>query len=302
MKARASSRLPLVSLWGLSAIALTLASSGVARASEPHLVILQPGYPGSTREAEPFVASLLKEIRAQGGPALDGGEYHNEELGGLKRIRARTPVVGIVSLGVYLKYREALRLRALVWSRPDRVFHVLVRKGGARTLAELKGKSLTGTPFQEPEFVRRILFGEAASKAIAESWSVRPAKSFSRAVRDLRKGRRDAAILSALEYRGLQRLGDAEELQEIHKTVAYPQAIVVTCGDVDESRRDALAGALKKLKTAESGREVLKTMGVDGFEDVNPKILSELEKKFGKLEKTAAPEPKRHDQPLSPKR
>src|SRR2546426_8188115 len=50
------------------------------KAAEPaRIIIIQPGYPGSTRDAEGFVSQLADYVGGKTGLQGISGEYHNEE-------------------------------------------------------------------------------------------------------------------------------------------------------------------------------------------------------------------------------
>ena len=251
---------------------LVVVFSGVSLCAADDLVIVQPGYPGSTAEAAAFVARLCAAVRAEGGPGIGAGEYHNNEQQGIDAIRAKRPTVGIVSLGFALKHQKSLALRPLLWSHPDEAFHILVRKDTLRKLGDLEGRTVTGTPLLEPEFVQRVLFADART-----NWQSDGAKFFSRAVRNVVRGRRDAVLLSNREYRGFLKLRYAQDLEVLHTTEAYPTAVVVAFGARLSGKEETkLSAALKNLPNSIDGKTLLEEMGIAGFRAVD-------EERWGKL-------------------
>lgn len=275
--------------------------------SARELVLVQPGYPGSMEEARPFVAKLLEVLAEQEGAALEAGVYHNDEAAGLKAIRERKVELGIVSPGFFLEHREKLQLELLLGSQPASPHYLIVQEGTVRSLADLAGKKVTGTPFLEPRFVRRILFGKplpalvpgegepgdgdpgkktpeapaAVDPALYEKWDVSPARYTSRALRYLKRGRRDAVLLSGVDYRGAKRLELLEGLEVLHVTQAVPAAVVVAVGSSDEARRSAWKKALTSLGESESGRDLLKTMGIEKFAPVAAPAVQALLESYG---------------------
>ena len=263
-----------------SVVAVLLVVSVDVAAAE-RLLIVQPGYPGSTEEAKGFIDRLRREIRSQGGPDISAGSYHNREKAALEAVRTEKPTIGVVSLGFYLAHRKALLLRPRLWSRPDEPYHVLVKKGAAKTLVDLKGRSITGTPLVEFEFVRRIVFSDASVAPVVKSWKLHPIPLFSKGVRDVRRGRKDAVLLSEREFNGVKKLPSTAELEVIHTTPSFPVGVVVTFG---KARRDKLGNAvttaLVGLERSHEGRDLLKTMGISGFTRVDAKRLTALEESF----------------------
>src|SRR5262245_61086261 len=221
------------SIAGLVALALVLALSGGLSAAQ-HFIIVQPGYPGSTTEAEAFVTDLLAAIGKGGGPGDLQGEYHNDAEEALKAIREKKPQLGIVSLGFYLAHKEDLRLEPLLASRPHERFYLAGKQGAVVPLKDLAGKTVAGTPFQEPEFVSRILFGPEVSK-----WKVEATRSSTKAIRDASRGKVAAVLLTEREKRALGNLTAGQELEVYHQTDELPTAILVSLGKKEPSSEAA---------------------------------------------------------------
>ncbi len=129
---------------------------------DPYFVIIQPGYPGSTAEAENFIQDLAGELSKLGGPENLRGSYYNETKAALQAIEEKDPAFGIVSLGFFLAHEKKFQLEPVLESRPLARFYLVVQKGEPVQLQDLAGKEVAGTPFHEMEFVRRILFGAGA--------------------------------------------------------------------------------------------------------------------------------------------
>jgi hypothetical protein len=269
---------PIILAAWLLALALPL---GAAEA-ERRFVIVQPGYPGSTAEAETFVADLATAIGKGGGPRLLGGAYYNDEKEALKEIADRKPSFGIVSLGFFLARHKDLDLSVILASQPEAKFYLVAKKGQTVKLGELSGQTVTGTPFNEPRFVERILFGPGPDgKAVADigTWKVEPAQGFSKAIRDVARGKARAALLTERERRGMESLTAGKDLEVAYETRALPTALVVAIGKETEMARQA-AGALKAMKDVPDGQELLKMMGIEGFGSIDEKVLAALEERY----------------------
>jgi hypothetical protein len=268
----------LLFLLGLGAWDPAAAAEGEAR-----LVIAQPGYPGSTAEAKEFISRLTKAVEAGGGPKLAGGEYHNVETAALEAIERDRPAVGIVSLGFYLKHRRSLALKPLVWSQPEEAFAVAARKGTMKSLADLSGKTVSGTPLLEAEFVARVLFAPSATggASAAAAWKPAPERLFSKAIREVARGRSDAVLLSGREYEAMKRLGAGAELERIHSTAAYPVALAVRLGEgAGGEAAKGFAAALEALNRTADGKDLLETMGIGGFKPIDAARLGAIEALF----------------------
>ena len=249
------------------------------------LIILQPGYPGSTKDAREFVDDFCKTLTTLGA-ALSGGEYHNDEPRGLEAVERDRPAIGIVSLGVFLKHRERLALRPLLVSTPHGSCRLLVKSGTIPDLKSLSGKTVTSTAFAEPEFVERVILGNATDKpagALCADWKTSRAKSFNRGLRKLKKGRCDAVLLNSREFDGYEnRLKKPEDgFVVLHTSRAFPTAVVVVFGKVapDEGGKKWLS-AFKELPRSEKGKKLLANMGTQGFVPVDDKTLEPFQKLF----------------------
>src|SRR5689334_2966686 len=92
-------------------------ASAVAAATAPKpvtLVICAPGYPGTTKEAQPSVDVLAGAVSHAAGwpPARLAAEYFESENEGIARLKAATPSFAMVPLPFYLAHAKALKLTA----------------------------------------------------------------------------------------------------------------------------------------------------------------------------------------------
>ncbi len=298
---------------------ITAVSALFAEASraEERFVIVQPGYPGTTAEAENFVTDLAGAISEGGGPVDLSGAYYNDEKEALRAIREKEPSFGIVSLGFFLAHKNDLKLEPLLESRPSERFYLAGKKGDAVCLKDLAGQTVTGTPFNEKEFVQRILFGPGAGggpispgaagkdaqkegaegkgapradgKPLADvdRWKTEAADGFTKAVRAVSRGKARAVLLTEREERGLQDLTAGKELEVFYRTEELPTALVVSVGTKDESARGA-AKALQGLKGSPQGKQILDLMGIEGFSQADAKRVKELGDRYRTADRTGA--------------
>ena len=206
-------------------VLLVAGSSPAAERAPPRLIIIQPGYPGSTQDARAFIATLSEYLESKTGLKGLTGEYHNEAKPGLRAIKEDRPAFGMVSLGFYLEHRKALGLVARLQARPkDRV--VLIARGGdIKDLAALKGEAVAGGPLHEKAFLERIAF---AGKADVASWDAQPTLQASRALRDLAQGKKyRAVVLTGRDFAVLGELYSGKTLEKVAESDYYPPALVV---------------------------------------------------------------------------
>ncbi len=206
------------------AITVALVSSHANAADAVRWIIVQPGYPGSTAEAEGFMRRFSADLAAQSGIESLEGSYHNVPESAAKVIEEKKPAFGLVSLGFYLRYRRQFGLDAQLESEPgDRVVAV-VRAGSFRRLKDLAGKKVAGGPLYEPEFLRRVVLGKEAA---IDAWQIRPTLRVSRALRRLHRGRVDAVVLTGREFAALGEVSPGKKVEKLLESEYYPESIFV---------------------------------------------------------------------------
>ncbi|MBI4601226.1 MAG: hypothetical protein HY721_04615 [Planctomycetes bacterium] len=278
------------------AAALLASSAAMAQAPAegPRMVIVQPGYPGSTKDAEGFLRRLSGYVEEKAGLRGLSGEYHNEEEPALKAVKGegpgaagRRPLFGVVSLGFYLKHRAALGLRPLLEAKPKDSFVLVTRAGDVKDLEGLKGQPVAGGPLHERDFLERIAL---RGKADPSSWDLKPTLRTSRTLRDLadRKKHR-AVVLTGRDYRAFGELYRTKNLEKIWESEYYPPALLVAFGAGPEAAGPTAGGeeALERVKRAFSGlprdprgKEILETMAAEGFDEVPKVWLKEVEGRY----------------------
>jgi ABC transporter, phosphonate, periplasmic substrate-binding protein len=303
-------------LFGGLALGLPVALLG----EETTFIIVQPGYPGSTTEASSFVADLSRAISAGGGPKDLRGEYHNSVDDALKAIAASHPAFGVVSLGFYLSHKGDLKLEALLESQPPEPLYLARKKGEDVTLSNLAGKTVVGTPFQEPEFIARVVFGPGAGggpppagagpekkaegrkgaaagpgatgqpAADAQKWKIEPSQSFSKAVRDVARGKAQAVLLTKREKTNMEELTAGKELEVFWQSEPLPISIVVAFENGGRAAQPA-AKALADLKQNAQGKDLLSTMGIEGFGPNDRTRMSSFESRFHAAGSSPSPDP-----------
>ncbi len=279
-------------------------------------VIVQPGYPGSTRDAEAFVGSLAAYLAEKMSLTGLKGEYHNDSRAGLDAIALLKPAFGVVSVGFYLEHREKLGLEPLLESGPSDNFVLVVREGEVKDLKALKGQLVAGGPLHELPFLHRVVF---ASPVEPDSWDSKPVFSTSRALRDLVDRKKLAAVLlTGREYKAFAPLYQTKRLEKVAESDYYPPAFLVAFrpepgSPLEASRNDTVVQGKKALEAQKAseysveslrvkameqvkgvfsdlsrdlkGKKLLETMGAEKFGEIQKDWLKELERKYADHEK-----------------
>ena len=260
---------------------------------ETRLIVIQPGYPGSTQDATGFMKRLAEYLSRRASVPGVSALYHNLPDQALAAIRGGEFACGIVSPGFYLEHRKSLGLSARLEVLPVGRYHLVAPRGPSKVKPEdLVGKTVVGGVFYEREFVRRVVFTGVAGVG---SWNTVPTLKITRALRKVERGRFQAAVLNEREFRTLEKLGRLKNLEKVFDSEYYPMAFFVvfegaTSGPGDPEPTGRLAAALRSMADNPEGKEILETMGCDGFRALNPVRLEKLEKRYdGETKRTSNP-------------
>lgn len=280
----------------------------------PWMVIVQPGYPGSTREAEDFMAALTAYVGKKVGLPDLSGAYYNDEATALSVIAEKRPSFGIVSLGFYLKHRKYMGLRALCASKPKDNFVILARPKDVKGLGDLAGHPVAGGPLYEPEYLGRVVLREEADVG---AWKAAPTNTNTLALRQLSRKERGGAggqggtykyravIITGREYRTVRELPSTQALEKVFESDYYPPALLVLLGkpaaEAGAKERDAegavpgwkepggkvakeevekLVRTFRDFPRDAEGKQILEQMGAEGFEEVQAGWLESLEGRY----------------------
>ncbi len=239
-------------------------------------LIIQPGYPGSTQDAEGFMRSFSEYLQRKTGLASLRGTYHNVPEEALAAIETHRPAFSLMSLGFFLEHRRRLGLTAVLESKPEDRFVIVALEGALKGPEALRGATVAGGPLYEKDFLERVVFRGQAPVA---SWKGEPVLRSKRALRRLERGRYRAVVLTGRAYAALKTLSRRKKLEKILESAYYPQTLLVhhrsgppgeekaSGDDSNESRRaaqkrstiarkkgTATEGARSRAKPAEARR------------------------------------------------
>ena len=272
---------------------------------ELRMAVIHPGYPGSTEVATGLMNRLTRYLTQKTSLRGLAAVYYNVPKDAVSAEEEAPFAFGLVSLGFYLKYREALELTPLLEVVPPERYYLLALKttGGAQS-RDLAGKAVVGGALYEMEFLRRVVF---ADRAGVGDWKAVPTLRITRGLRKMGRGHYEAVVLTGREYRTLETRGKLKKLEKIAQSDYYPTALFVVFGKTDgasEAGRSAtgsasdvardgsdpdservaaakcVAGVLEKMESDPPGKEILETMGCEGFRAVRTQWLEKLEKRY----------------------
>ncbi|MCB9545702.1 MAG: PhnD/SsuA/transferrin family substrate-binding protein [Myxococcales bacterium] len=269
----------------LLALALLLVAAPAAADPTRPLVVCYPGGTVTARQAEPAIGKLLGVLERLGG--LPAGGFHPQferDVGACRAALAARPPLAILSLGLFLEHREAHHLvplvRPRIQGRTSEALRVLVRAGTAANLLDLKGKTLTGTPLEEPAFLTRVAFAGVVDPAT--HFTLKPEKRALKALRALDAGEVDAVLVTDAQYAALGALPFADKLAVVHTTDALPLVgVVADETQLDAAARARLVAALAGICADAEGKALCELFGVEAFEPVDAAAYAEAVKRWG---------------------
>lgn len=259
--------------------------AGSAHAAEPlRLLICQPGGPELAEEQQSSIETMYRYIERKTGLA-DGrieGRYTNDREECVAALGRGTSIL-IPSLPIFLEHKDKYGLLPVaqlkVNGKVEDHFYVLVdEKSPIKSVADLKGKKITGTHLGSHRFVLDIVLeGKLAKGDVTLS----PKRFGLRAIRAVTKGKADAVLLDGTQYRALAGTRFEKDLRVLHTSNPLPTPpITVVTKKVPAGFGAKLGRALVGMTNDPEGQRVVQLFGIEGFELTAPKTWASLEKRI----------------------
>lgn len=263
-------------------------ASGQEPRSGAGLVVCYPNAPGSTEAARPVMERLGAHLTWRAGFDVQP-VYTNDAAEARRWIDGRRPRFAILSLALYLQWRETFDLQVVAQSERHNAlterYHLIVAQGAAAgSLADLKAGDGGRKPvvwsshLDDPRFVSRVVFAgrlrveaPGAGAGEADALGVVTAQPL-RALRRMKAGEPfegqpvDAVLLEDAAWTELQKIRSfREELRAVFTSDPLPTPPVVAIGPVDAADVERLRHALTSMHEEATGRELLGTLQLTGF-------------------------------------
>jgi hypothetical protein len=234
--------------------------------------VIQPGQPGTSKEAQPVMDALAAYIQKQmGKDAAVKGTYFNHPGPALDFLNQTPPAWGIVRLGFYSAHARLFHMTALASTRPGGhpkdIWRLIVPGQGPKDWKTLTGKVM-GNMLFEPDAASCLLFGlPAARLPFRLEGTFRPLRS----LREVMRGKLAGAVLDRLQYEAVQALPLGKDIAVAHTSSDLPTSPVVWFGKTDE-RAGKLRAILLKMKRDHDAQTLLKLLQTDGFAPADPDL------------------------------
>lgn len=269
--------------------AIVLAAAGIATAAPQPvtLVICAPGYPGSTKEAQPNMDVLAKAVSAAAGaPTLDvAAEYYESEDAGVLRMKAQKPSVALVPLPFYLAHASELKLKAVAQAvekdgQPAVAWTLVAKKGSVAAPADLAGSTIVSLAAYAPGFIRNVALGKWG--ALPSDVTFQANGQVLSALRKAAGGEKVAVLLDATQAASLPTLPFAADLATVATSPPVPGFLVCTVGASMKPEEAArFTGALLKLDQTGDGRTALDAVRMARFVALDTKGLTAARAAYG---------------------
>lgn len=253
----------------------------------PSFVVCYPNAPGSTEAARPVMERLGAHLSERAGFSVEP-IYTNEASEARRWIDERRPRFAILSLALFLSWRDALDLEVVAQSERNNAiterYHLVVAQASPwRTLDDVKAGAagpgsrrgvIWSSHFDDPRFVSRVVLQGALTLALDESAEARGVVTAQplRAIRRMKAGEPfegapvDAVLVEDSAWNELQKIQAFREgLRAIHVSPPLPTPVVVTLGETTAAEVESLRKALVTMHESADGRELLTTLQCTGF-------------------------------------
>jgi hypothetical protein len=249
-------------------------------------VVVAPGYPGTTAEAQGSMDALAAALAAQAGWPTGSvvAAYYEKDRPGLERLTRPDAGFAMVALPLFLQQAGALKLEARLAAAqkggaPTEVWALVARKGRLGSPAALAGWQVNSIAGYAPAFVTGPALG---------GWGPVPASvkvvQNNQVLSSLRKavaGENIAVLLDGAQAAALPTLPFAADLEVVARSKPLPSGVIVTVGKrLTPERWKVLEGALLKLGDAPEGRAALEAIRLQGFLPIDPATLAAARKAY----------------------
>lgn len=249
---------------------LILLASPRAEAGPRDFLICIPGSPGSSASAASYMKPFFRRIESLAGWPVGAtqGSYHPKYSGCMSQIRTGKPGFAVMALGVYLKHRRSLKLKAIgqvdMFAGAGKRLYLVVRKGTYSSLSELKGKKLTSNHLAEKRFLNQILF--RGKIKVSQHFQLRMVYRTTKGMRNVARGRADATIINDDELKTMKRRSWGKSLKILLKSPPLPGAVLVAFGQhakpADVTKLKSVIGRMCK---GAQGNKLCKSSGIRGM-------------------------------------
>jgi ABC-type phosphate/phosphonate transport system substrate-binding protein len=248
-------------------------------------LICHTGSVTTAEEAQPYIDGfggyLARKLGWQEGTWEV--KFANKRQDGNKALSEWAPSFAALALGIFLEQEGPRNLVPLVLARINgkttNKYYVLVAKGSATTLADLKGKKMAGSILDDTTFLTKVVF--AGELDAATHFDLKQTKRPLRAIRKVARGKLDAALVDDVQLQSLKGLPLFDKLSVVYESAEVPNLGMVyvkgRAADVDIKKfTDALANMCQDTE----GKKMCETFAVEEFVPIPAGALDGVRKLY----------------------
>ncbi len=242
----------------------SLLFAGVALAGAKDMMFCLPGFPGTTTQAQPLVDKMLRHLESKlGWPESSmSGVYLPDGADAAGKLFEKRPGIALVGPSVYAGQKELLGMKVIakveVNGRGQETYSVVACKDGPANLSELAGKTVQGAVVQDEKYVYNVLLDKQVP---AGQLKLKSQKRPLKALRDLARGKVDAAIVDESVREHMSELPFASDLQVIYTSKPVPAPAVVVMGEGIKHAKE-IAKTIVGMCSKPDGKELCKTLTI----------------------------------------
>jgi ABC-type phosphate/phosphonate transport system substrate-binding protein len=259
------------------------------------MILVYPGKPGTQAQAKNVLDSFTDYLETHTGWPKGNlhATYFNDEAPAAQALAAEHPPSwGILSLGVYLKWKKAGKAITLVAQselekKPTMQFHLLVPKDSKITdFKSISGANVASCYLEDREFATNIVFGgkldTAKEIAVIDTKTMSSAFTACARFKPMKDGQRvDALLVDDEQLRGMEgKKEDFDKMRVVWSSDLFPTPPVVRFGAKDAAQQEKLLTVLKGMPGNAPGRKLLVDLTTTGFREPNASAYAALEKAY----------------------
>jgi hypothetical protein len=248
-------------------------------------LFLKTGEKFATQEtAGPTVAELTTYVGDKVGAKFEP-RVMNDPVKAAEFCDANKPAAGIVTPGFYLEYAKTLSIEPLLETKRAGVKEerqvLVVRKDASDDPSKLAGKTIATPLANEQRYVIAVVL----RGKLGEEIRLKDVSDAENAVFDLVEGAKNAADAVLIDAGAWAVFKDDPELgpklKVVYQSEELPRDLVVSFGPKNETLNvDKLKTVLKEMNASEAGKQILNSIRVDAFVDINKARLSQAQALF----------------------
>jgi hypothetical protein len=237
----------------------------MANAEAFDFYVIQPGQPGTQKEAQPVMDALAEYLGQKIGKGKEiKGVYFNDLDQALEAVKKAPPRWSIVSLSFYAGHSKSLHLTPLASTIPgghkkDK-WHLAVSKNASDNWRTLSGE-VSGTMFTGAGAEACILFQKKQNALPFKlTGTLQPLRSLKNVV----EGKAAGVVLDRQQFEAVKALPIMDSIKTIHQSEDLPTSPVVWFGNPDEYARQ-LISALMGMRGDPNASALLQLLQTEGF-------------------------------------